>query len=145
MRSVVVALVAGFLSLLPISVRAQGDVPQRVTQGLDAYRAGSVEAAVDAWFAGYMGDTYPEMKRGTRIRLRQMERGTGPITGYEYVGEVQWGPSTRRIFYTLLYRNFPAFVRFDVYQTGGEWRVLTVLVDADPAGVFPREMLAPAG
>lgn len=144
MRSVLIALVAGFLSLLPMSVRAQADVPQRVTQGLDAYRSSSVEAAAEAWFAGYMGDTYPEMKRGTRIRLRQIERGSGPITGYEYVGEVQWGPSTRRIFYTLHYRNFPAFARFDVYHTGGEWRVLGVIVDSDPAEVFPHEMLAPA-
>ena len=63
MRSVLITLVAGFLWLLPMSVRAQGDVPQRITQGLGAYRSGGVEAAADAWFAGYMGDTYPEMKR----------------------------------------------------------------------------------
>ncbi|HET7233911.1 MAG TPA: hypothetical protein VFJ16_28125 [Longimicrobium sp.] len=145
MRSVLIALVAGFLSLLPVSVRAQTDVPPRVTQGLDAYRSGSVEAAADAWFAGYMGDTYPEMKRSVRVRLRQFEHGTGPIKGYEYVGEVRLGPSTRRIFYTLLYRDFPAFARFDVYQAGGEWRVLGVIVDSNPAEVFPHEMLAPAG
>ncbi|HYH81468.1 MAG TPA: hypothetical protein VEX86_16815, partial [Longimicrobium sp.] len=58
-------------------------------------------------------------------------------------GAAEWGAHARRIYFTLLGRDRPAFLRLDIYQIGSTWRVLNVTIHTDPAQVFTTEMLSP--
>jgi len=141
MRFAFVALIAAFLSL-PTCAAAQEIVPPLVTRGLNAYRYGGPEAALDAWMAGWPAET-PEAKSRMLGTLKEIETVSGPITGYDYLGVAEWGAHTRRIYFTLLGRDRPAFLRLDIYQGGSTWRVLNVTINTDPAQVFTTEMLSP--
>jgi len=141
MRSVFLALIAVFLSL-PVRAAAQDIVPPLVTRGLNAYRYGGPAAALDEWTAGWPEATSSEVKSQMLGRLKEIETITGPITGHDFLGAAQWGAHTRRIYFTLLGRDRPAFLRLDIYQTGSTWRVLNVTINTDPAQVFTPEMLS---
>jgi len=143
MRSAFLALVAGFLSLHPMRAAAQDIVPPLVTRGLNAYRYGGSEAALDAWMAGWPDEPSAQAKSQMLATLKEVEAVTGPITGHDYLGAAQWGAHARRIYFTLLGRNRPAYLRLDIYQSGSTWRVLNVTINTDPAQVFTAEMLSP--
>jgi hypothetical protein len=142
MRSVFLVLIAGFLSLRPACAAAQELVPPLVTRGLNAYRYGGPEAALDAWMAGWPDEPSAQAKSQMLATLKEIEAVTGPVTGHDYLGVAEWGAHTRRIYFTLLGRNRPAYLRLDIYQTGSTWRVLNVTINTDPAQVFTTEMLS---
>jgi hypothetical protein len=143
MRSAFLALIAAFLSLHPAPAAAQESVPPLVTRGLNAYRYGGSEAALDAWMAGWPVEAAPEAKSRMLATLKEIEVETGPITGHDYVGAAEWGAHARRLYFTLLGRNRPAYLRLDIYQAGSTWRVLNVTINTDPAQVFTTEMMSP--
>ncbi|HEX8832076.1 MAG TPA: hypothetical protein VF705_12960 [Longimicrobium sp.] len=143
MRSAFLALVAGLLMLHPVRAAAQGIVPPVVTQGLTAYKLRGPEAALEAWMAGWPAETIPPAKERMLGTLKEIETVDGPMVGYDYLGTAEWGAHARRIYFTLLGNDRPAYLRLDVYQSDGTWRVLNVTIHTDPAQVFTTEMLSP--
>ena len=120
-------------------------VPPIIRTGLEAIRTGGVEAALDAWLDGWGAEAASSGKAQLLPTFREIETVCGTFTGYDALGTAAWGPHTLRMYYVLLGKQRPAYLRFDVYQSDGRWRVLNVTINTDPAQVLTPEMLAPHG
>lgn len=133
------------LFLSPARVRAQQGAPPPpiITQGLDALRTSGANAAMDVWLKGWPADAAASAKPPLLGGFEQVQGVTGQVSGYDYLGSADWGPHTRRLYFTILGKDRPFYMRFDVYLTGGGWRVLNVTLNTDPTEVFPPGLLTP--
>jgi len=140
----VVAMAALMLFLSPARVRAQQSAPPPIiVEGLDVLRTTGADAALDVWMKGWPPASAAEGKAQLLRGFTDVEAVTGRVTGYDSVGSADWGPHTRRLYFTLLGKDRPSFLRIDVYQTGGVWKVLNITLNTDAAEVFPPGLLMP--
>lgn len=122
---------------------AAQDVPPILIRGLEAYQAGGYQAGMDAWLEGW-GEKDRQPFESQFIPLfQQLEIQAGEYTGYEILGMVRWGERSRRVYLLMFYEERPLYCRFDLYQSGGAWRVMNITVNTDPQQIFPSEMLSP--
>jgi hypothetical protein len=132
--------------LLAVPVAAKGqEVPEIVTRGFAAYESGGYSAALDAWLAGWGADDIKSVKGEFIPVFIQMEEQSGAYVGSEVLGTVRWGEHARRVYALVMYEERPLFARFDLYQVGGQWRVLNVTLNTNVEQVFPAGLLAPPG
>ena len=144
MRRLVFVFASLLLAFAPLRASAQqAPPPGIVTQGLDLLTTAGPDAALDAWLKWWPADTRAGAKAQLLGGLTQIQTVTGQARGYDFLGSADWGPHVRRLYFTVLAKDRPFYARFDVYQTSGEWRVLNVTLNTDPAEVFPPGWLMP--
>jgi hypothetical protein len=144
-RRLGLALAVVLAMLSPVAVHAQLAPPAIITEGMDLLRTSGADAALDRWLKGWPPETIPSAKAPLLRAFEQVENVTGAVTGYDFLGTARWGPHTRRLYYTVLAKNRPFYMRFDVYLTGEEWRVLNVTLNTSPEDVFPPGFMMPPG
>jgi len=146
MRRLILTVASVLLALGPMRVSAQqAPPPAIVTQGLDLLRTSGTSAALDAWLKGWSDESAVAAKSQLLPVLDEIQRVAGTVSGSDFLGSADWGPHTRRLYFTVLAKNQPFYCRFDVYLAGGEWRVVNVTLHTNPAEVFPPGLLMPGG
>jgi hypothetical protein len=119
-------------------------VPPIVTAGLEAYQAGGVDAALDAWLAGSPVEREPAAREGIRGLSTTLAPLYGKMIGSETLGVVAIGQSVRRVYIMVRYERGPAYAFFDCYRTpSGTWIIPAFLMNAQPGPILPATMLTP--
>lgn len=144
MRRLVLMVASLLFALGPARVSAQqAPPPAIITQGLDLLRTSGASAALDAWMKGWTADAAAAARTQLLRGLDEVLAQTGSVSGHDYLGSADWGPHVRRLYFTVLGKDQPFYARFDVYLTGGEWRVMNIALHTIPTEVFPPGLLMP--
>ena len=139
-------LLLSVILLRPAPASAQtdlSDVPAVVTDGLAAFVAEGVDAALDVWLQTWPDEDVAVGRPQLRSAFQRLHEQAGSLMGHDFVGSAPWGQRARRVYFVMLYEKQPVYARFDVYRATNEWKVVNLTVNTDPALIFPPDLFVP--
>ncbi|MGH9587535.1 MAG: hypothetical protein ACRD3F_11325 [Acidobacteriaceae bacterium] len=119
-----------------------GAVPDVVLAGLQAYKNGGAQAAVQAWIKGGPLDGSADASSDVRA-LDQIQQAYG---GYRSCDVIHAGDLTRRIrviYLAMYFERGPLFAKFVVYRTGATWVLTSFKFNSDADAILPYAPLGP--
>ncbi len=115
---------------------AAAKVPKIVRFGLDAYKNGGPDDAVNAWLQGSVLSGSKEALDAANL-LRQVHTVYGAYLGFDVISVRDLTPSTRVLYLALDYDRGPVFARFVVYRAKPGWVVTDFVFDQKEDLVLP--------
>jgi hypothetical protein len=118
-------------------------VPEVVTAGFNAYKAGGADAAVQTWFAG-SALAGPQGIAAYAQTLKQAEAYYGPYKSYEVIWLVDVSASTKIAYAVVNYEKGPFFTKLMCYKNERGWIVVSSAYNMQPEAILPPSVLAEA-
>jgi len=147
MRKPIILLCSCILFVAPSLSPAQsrgpdGAVPDIVRAGLEAYKNGGAQAALQAWVKG--GPLDGSAEESTDITaLDQLQQSYGAYRSFDVVHASNLTHRIQVIYLALYFEKGPVFARFMVYRTGATWVLTSLKFNSDVDAILPYAPLGP--
>ncbi len=114
-----------------------------VAEGVQAFKEGSVDRAVDAWVRGSALDHNLSQKDKMIELLRTLQAQYGQARRWEPVKTVALTPSCVEVYGALCFERGPLYFAFDCFRPeSGDWLLARVDFDTDARKILPPPFLA---
>ena len=125
-----------------MSLHAQSDIPDFVTNGLTAYQKSGGKEAMVVWLRGSAIETDTTTRMNVAGGLAQIDTVYGKMIGFEPVRTVSITPSMLRVYVLVKFEKGPVFFAFDCYKSAKNWTASFIDFNTRPSSVLPPDILA---
>lgn len=147
MRKLTILLCSCILFAIPSLSHTQskvsdGTIPDIVRAGLEAYKNGGAQAALQAWVKG--GPLDGSAEESTDITaLDQLQQSYGAYRSFDVIHASNLTRRIQVVYLALYFEKGPVFARFMVYRTGATWVLTSIKFNSDADAILPYAPLGP--
>jgi hypothetical protein len=124
------------------SALAQKDVPNIVTDGLNAYQKSGGKAALAAWLKGSPMENDTTTSISTAGLLGQIETAYGKMVGFDVLRVVIVSPALQRVYVLIKFERGPVYASFDCYKASAGWIIPILNLNTKASEVLPANLLS---
>lgn len=139
-----IVFVVASITLHPMTIRAESDVPAIVTDGLAAYEKSGGKEAMAVWLKGSPVENDAATKGSINGYVANIETSYGKMIDYEVIRVVPISPSCRRVYVAIKHEKGPVYYAIDCYKADKDWIIPTIDFNTRPKEVLPSQMLSGA-
>ncbi len=125
-------LLATYLMLSLTPVWANSTLIER---GLEAYRAGSADRAMQIWLAGSILQRAGRTE-GITQQLVSFRQLCGRLESWSPLKSTSHGPQVTETFYVMHFEQCPVFARFMIYRRNGVDTLVRFNVNSSPEAIL---------
>jgi hypothetical protein len=140
MKSILATILIGLGALS--SAFAQKDIPNVVTDGLNAYQKSGGKAALAAWLKGSPMENDTTTNISMTGLLGQIETAYGKMVGYDVLRVVIVSPALQRVYLLIKFEKGPVYASFDCYKASAGWIVPILNLHTKASEVLPANLLS---
>ncbi len=98
----------------------------RIETMVAALQPGNLDQAIDAFAKNSV--MRPELVDQMKAQVRAALPGEKKVLGFEFIEEINFGQSVKRLTYVLKTADQPLVFRFTFYKPGGSWLLQKAIV-----------------
>lgn len=106
-----------------------------IERGLEAYRAGSADRAMQIWLAGSILQRAGRTE-GITQQLVSFRQLCGRLESWSPLKSTSYGPQVTETFYVMHFEQCPVFARFMTYRRNGLDTLVRFNVNSSPEAIL---------
>jgi len=134
---IIVLILASTLSAFAVP---ESGIPQIISAGCEAYKAGGPEAAITAWLKGSPLEGSKEALSQAAF-LTQVSTYYGKYASPRLLAQFDISPLTQLVYVELDYEKGPAFAKFTLFKIADKWVVLNFRFHTEAEQVLPSNVI----
>ena len=128
--------------IIASSALAQKDIPNILTEGLNALQNTGGKAAVAVWHKGSPMENNASATASNERFLAEIEGDYGKMVGFELIRIVPLSPSCEWVYIVIKYEKGPVYGAFNCYKGSKGWVIPTYGLHTRASEVLPINLLS---